>query len=286
MHCGWDVQQQRHWRLTRGVVERGEVEDSTRRQPDRRHPDRPAFGVVCGGRLRDSGAGVLRGSRLIHQLVRNPGPVGRNLEWLEGIRARVAVRSAATVNYLAGVSCTAATACTAVGSYTNSSASQVTLVEVWNGSEWRIKGSPNPVPNTVFTSVSCTSPTACTAGGYAQKKLIPALYDTVAESWNGTKWRISSPPATMNDNVFLGMVCISADACVAVGSSGNGGTVVTLAEISTGSGWSTQTTPNPGGGAFAMPELSAISCRSATVCMAVGRTQNGSTLSTLAELYS
>jgi hypothetical protein len=216
-------------------------------------------------------------------------PLAETWSGTRWIRSQVAVRSAATYNVLGGVSCISATECTAVGSDINSAAGQVTLVEVWNGSEWKIQASANPSIDDapVLRSVSCTSPTACTAGGYAQKKLVGGIYDALAERWNGTKWSITSPPATTFETAFLGMRCLPANACVAVGlGSSGGGTPVTLAEISNGKGWSVQPTPNPGGGGFTIPELSAISCPTTTVCMAVGRTQNGSTVSTLAELYS
>jgi hypothetical protein len=73
----------------------------------------------------------------------------------------------ATSSVLSGVSCTAATACTAVGYYGNSSGTQVTLAERWNGSSWAIQPTPNPAGATssVLSGVTCTAATACTAVG-------------------------------------------------------------------------------------------------------------------------
>lgn len=47
-------------------------------------------------------------------------------------------------SYGDGVSCTSATTCTAVGGYENSSKTQVTLAEYWNGTEWKLQTTPNP----------------------------------------------------------------------------------------------------------------------------------------------
>src|SRR5476649_1865410 len=58
-------------------------------------------------------------------------------------------------------------ACTAVGFATDSSGAQVTLVERWNGSNWRIQPSPNAANGTASTlySVTCDDRSQCTAGG-------------------------------------------------------------------------------------------------------------------------
>ena len=55
---------------------------------------------------------------------------------------------------LSGVSCTSTSACTAVGEYENSSSTQLTLAEAWNGTSWSIETTPNPqVPKAVFSMV-------------------------------------------------------------------------------------------------------------------------------------
>src|SRR5205823_6314005 len=44
---------------------------------------------------------------------------------------------------LAAVSCNSASACAGVGTYTNSSGTQVPLAERWNGTSWAIQMTPN-----------------------------------------------------------------------------------------------------------------------------------------------
>ncbi len=72
----------------------------------------------------------------------------------------------ATGSELSGVSCVSASACTAVGHYTNK-ASEMTLVERWDGTSWAIQTTPNPTGASrhLLSGVSCVSASACTAVG-------------------------------------------------------------------------------------------------------------------------
>jgi hypothetical protein len=69
---------------------------------------------------------------------------------------------------LRSVSCASATACTAVGTFTNSSGTQVTLAEAWNGTTWSLQSPPNGITarDTHLEGVSCPTATTCRAGGY------------------------------------------------------------------------------------------------------------------------
>jgi hypothetical protein len=73
---------------------------------------------------------------------------------------------------LNSVSCTSATSCTAVGSYQSSDfttfGQEETLVEVWDGTTWSLRPTPNPsaAGNNLLEGVSCTS-LVCTAVGQA-----------------------------------------------------------------------------------------------------------------------
>jgi hypothetical protein len=60
---------------------------------------------------------------------------------------------------LEGVSCSSAKACTAVGSSGND-----TLAERWDGRNWAVQSTLNPVTGTYFSElvgVSCSSACAC-----------------------------------------------------------------------------------------------------------------------------
>jgi len=76
---------------------------------------------------------------------------------------------------LLGVSCSSSAVCTATGRYTTSSPgappprTTVTLAEHWNGTEWSIQETANPIIGlNGLSGVSCTLPEACVAVGSSQ----------------------------------------------------------------------------------------------------------------------
>jgi hypothetical protein len=74
---------------------------------------------------------------------------------------------------LAGVSCTSASSCSAVGQYQSSNVSTFgasqTLVEVWDGTTWSLRSTPNPSPRQdLLSGVSCGASQECTAVGQAE----------------------------------------------------------------------------------------------------------------------
>ncbi len=83
---------------------------------------------------------------------------------------------------LTGVSCTSALACTAVGYERNRMGTDVTLVEVWNGEEWAIQPSPNPLGTKASSlfGVSCTSLSKCVAVGESENG--SSEWSTLAEA--------------------------------------------------------------------------------------------------------
>ena len=159
-----------------------------------------------------------------------------------GSRWRMVVTpSPSRASELSGVSCTSPTACTAVGSAASGGR---TLAERWNGVRWAVQRTPNAgrIGYTVLTAVSCASPTACTAVGDYNGGAFG-----IAEHWNGARWTIQRLPAAPGppgeDPLVLpaGVSCISATACVTVGTTQNR----TLAEAWNGSTWTVQQTPDP-----------------------------------------
>ncbi len=216
----------------------------------------------------------------------------------------------ATTSQLNGVSCVSATACTAVGYSSNGTGSP--LAEVFNGSAWKIQ--PTQDPSGTFNeldSVSCPSATACIAvgDGFAEDwngtawavHAIARAKDTlvsvscvaattcvaaggyfddgvqfmVAESWNGTKWRVINPPisTSFDTDELSGVACQNANQCTAVGSYHDPvDGYRTLAEIMQ-LRWQPQTATVPAG-AIATG-FDTVSCTSASACMAVGDYEAG-----------
>jgi hypothetical protein len=97
-------------------------------------------------------------------------------------------------NSLHGVSCTTARRCVAVGTV-----GIRVLAERWNGRRWALQRIRNPA--TAFgarlAAVSCTSARRCTAVGSYPDRAGSIDLDrsfTLAERWNGRRWRIQSTP--------------------------------------------------------------------------------------------
>ncbi len=187
----------------------------------------------------------------------------------------------ATASELNGMSCSAADACTAVGDSPDSSGSEETLVEAWNGTSWKIQKTPNPT-NTFLEGVSCSAADECTAVGNEY------ISDPLAEAWNGTAWKIQTTPSPAGaiESELDAVSCISASACTAVGFyEDSSGTEVTLSETWNGTAWKIETTPNPAGATGS--SLNAVSCSGASACTAVGNYGNSSGVGvTLAEVWN
>ena len=74
--------------------------------------------------------------------------------------------AASSGSSLLGVSCTSASSCTAVGQYL-ASVGNLTLAEVWNGTAWRLRSTPNHpwAGQNILNGVSCNTSQNCTAAG-------------------------------------------------------------------------------------------------------------------------
>lgn len=119
-----------------------------------------------------------------------------------------------------------------------------------------------------LTAVSCSTASSCVAVGL--DNLGPGL---LAEVWNGDAWTAQSPPvpAGGTSGALSAVSCSSATSCTAAGFYEIGAGDMPLAESWNGSTWTAQTPPNPrtpAGDQNAL--LNAISCTSASSCVAVG----------------
>lgn len=185
-----------------------------------------------------------------------------------------------------GVSCSSEK-CSAVGAYHGPGSKFSPLAE--RGGEaggkffWESEGEFVPVAGGTteakLLSVSCTSASACIGVGYrTYEESSKNKFETIAESWNGTKWSIQTTPKT-EDSFLEGVSCSAANACTAVGRQ----ELKTLAERWNGTEWSTQTTPNP---TAEGSKLDSVSCSSAEACTAAGESHNGGEKKTLAESWN
>jgi hypothetical protein len=178
----------------------------------------------------------------------------------------------ASNSFLNAVSCPSPTFCVAVGDNSVSSG-HTTLAEHWNGSSWTVKPTPNPTASGQYpdlVSVSCVSATACMAVGLDANS--GGGVAAFSERWDGSKWTlvpIAKPPGSPSTWLYS-VSCTSASACTAVGQS-KLSKFATLAERWNGSTWSIQPTPDHADVAgTAGSALMAVSCSTATECVATG----------------
>ena len=176
----------------------------------------------------------------------------------------------AAYSQLNGISCVTSTNCIAVGSSTTNLGATTTLAEAWNGTTWSIVATPNPAGATSsqLNGVACASSQTCIAVGSSTGASGSV---TLAETWNGTTWAVVTTPnpAGASSSQLNGLACHAAASCMAVGSSTDAsGTTTTLGETWDGITWAIDTTANKTGSSYS--ELLAISCTSATSCIATG----------------
>lgn len=174
-----------------------------------------------------------------------------------------AIQPSVTADDPTAVSCTSATACTAVAWSLPGSE-----VLRWNGSGWAVQHMS--AWSVHLAGVSCTSATSCTAVGQ-RASLRRGGQVTLAERWNGVGWA-SQPtpgnPAAPQYNLLTGVSCGSATACVAVGGLALADPDSVLTEVRAGGSWAIKPAHYPSDAMTGA--LSAVSCPSATACIAVG----------------
>jgi hypothetical protein len=182
----------------------------------------------------------------------------------------VPVPAGAQAGSLGEVSCFSADSCMAFG-FSQKGPARTNLTEFWNGSAWTIQHTASPPGATGYglSAGSCTSASSCTAVGSMNTGSQTAV--PLAEHWDGSTWTVQSTPSPTGPvtSSLSAVSCVSASSCVAVGVSQDSNSVIaTLAERWNGSAWTLLNTVSPpsqfGSG------LQAVSCTSATSCMATG----------------
>ena len=195
----------------------------------------------------------------------------------------------AAASNLNATSCVSRSACIAVGNTSNSRVISLPLAQRWNGHTWSIQPTPSPADGGNLTGVSCPSRSSCMAVGGHANPFTEIPPGTLAERWNGTRWRITPTPNPPGGGWALGAVsCTSPSACTAVGGRlvPPGKPTGTLAERWNGHTWSIQPTPNPPGHGIKL--LTGVACTSRSSCMAVGvefDPATGESLGTVAERW-
>ena len=160
------------------------------------------------------------------------------------------------------------------------------LAEFFNGISFQTMAIPMPAGATDdgFNSVSCTSTSSCFAVGYYD---VGDNEHALAEVYNGASWAVASLPVPAGSTYSLlnGISCTSASSCVAVGNYGDPtDNQKALVEQLSGFTWTVSAVALPAGGSN--PSLNAVSCPTASTCVAVGAYSNGSQAVPLAEKWN
>ena len=92
-------------------------------------------------------------------------------------------------NVLNGVTAVSTSGIWAVGDITVTNGIFQTLVEQWNGTQWSVVPSPNPMGNNLLRGVASVSANNIWAVGFEVANGL-----TLIEHWNGTKWRVVKSP--------------------------------------------------------------------------------------------
>ena len=104
------------------------------------------------------------------------------------------------------------------------------LIEHWNGTNWRVKSSPNvgTVPNNYLLGVAAPSSTTAWAVGDLNNS---GNTSTLVDRWNGTAWKHQpSPDVGLSNNELLAASATSPQDAWAVGYWDKGSVQRTLIE--------------------------------------------------------
>ena len=162
------------------------------------------------------------------------------------------------------------------------------LVSGAQSNDWSIVSSPNTsaTQSNFLLGVTCRSASECWAVGYYYNDNV--ISQTLIERWDGTSWAIVSSPntSTTEANVLLGVTCVSASECWAVGYYYGLDDLIsqTLIERWDGTSWTIVNSPNTN---TQSNVLLGVTCGSASDCWAVGDYAfTGSVLQALIERWN
>jgi hypothetical protein len=190
-------------------------------------------------------------------------------EWNGSVWSTLTLTVPIYTNLLA-VSCVTTTFCVAVG-YQPTGAIWATSIWAFNGSTWTRMTSPNHVRSfqNILQGVSCVSTVHCVAVG-TDDTHAAGSNKTLIETLNSGTWTITASPSPHHNDLLYGVSCTSTTRCKADGwdatnahSSG-----ATLIESLSGATWTASASPNVAGHSYDL--LGAVSCTTATNCVAVG----------------
>jgi hypothetical protein len=176
-----------------------------------------------------------------------------------------------TLSKLNAVTCVDATDCFAVGEYSLMNDREVSGIERWNGTLWKVVPSPSPgTGNLTMASVSCANARLCFADGdYNDDAFGSSGYHSLIEKWNGSTWDlVAAAKAPRPDDSLTSVTCVSAKFCFAMGFDDPNVGGHWIIDSWRGSSWTNLKPPRstPSGAL----DIVWVSCVTSTDCYGVG----------------
>lgn len=168
---------------------------------------------------------------------------------------------------LYGVSCVSASQCVAVGNAGDGSGAILTE----SGGSWTAAEAPLPAgaSSPELMGVSCVSASQCVVVGY-DRDASGANGELLLTESGGSWTAVQAPlPAGATEGVLMGVSCVSASQCVAVGAADDAasGNVWDLLLTESDGSWTAADAPT---GVSTRGQLNGVSCWSASSCVATG----------------
>ena len=141
------------------------------------------------------------------------------------------------------------------------------LITRWNGHQWSVQQTIHASAGTTnrLGAVSCAIASNCLAVG---DRTTTSTSGPMAWSWNGHHWQNAHPPNHGEFAGLLGVSCPAVNACTVVGHFFVSRDQENIAAQWDGSHWKVRTPSRPSSTGAA--ELTGVSCRSTSDCVAVG----------------
>jgi hypothetical protein len=174
--------------------------------------------------------------------------------------------------FVGGADCFSLTSCEVTGAYDTADGESM-MFATWNGRKFTLQRSAVPTTGEDLREgewagdVSCASPRRCVAVGWTSFESF--FLSSFLVVWNGKTWTIPSQPENSDANP-VGVSCMPAANCLAVGYTSSGGVLVggAVALVWNGRTWLNAGVPGVGPGIATY--FYGVSCPKADRCVAIG----------------
>jgi len=171
---------------------------------------------------------------------------------------------------LTALHCFSATSCAAAGTAFSTSGATSVVMATWNGKTWTRQAAATPSGQMVLVNdLSCVSAKSCAAVGISLNSSGTGAYGFLMD-WNGKAWSEVKWHGAKGDTLafVLGVSCVSASNCMAVGADGTSKAGAAQAMSWNGTKWTALKVPAPAKGDTS--DFEGVSCPKAGDCVAVG----------------